>query len=238
MHKGVAMNTNRIFSFYVLGVIAIAVCSTTVLAQNSVALVSRVVLDVARKEADKDWQTAARGQTLTTGDRVRTGEKSLAIIKFKDNSLVRVRERSELTVTGQMEGSAFSKSVNIEKGVVGFNIRRQQPDEEFRFTSPTSVASIRGTGGQFSAPGSSDTLIVVEGLVRLTNRISSEYVDVQAGYTGLSNPDGTLETRPSSTQEQQTAIEASRLNEQDNRLEFEFQDGRGNRKQLRIEYRD
>lgn len=211
---------------------------TAAVAQSSVALVSRVVLDVTRKQADKEWQKAARGETLTTGDRVKTGEKSLALIKFKDNSLVRVRERSELTVAGAMDGSAFSKSVNVEKGVVGFNIRKQHPDEEFRFTSPTSVASIRGTGGQFSASGTADTLIVVEGVVRLANRFSSQYVDVQAGFTGISKADGSVETRPSSPEERQTAIESSRMSDQDNRLEFEFQDGRGNRKQLRIDYRD
>jgi len=228
----------RRVSLVVMIILAGSAFSAAAFAQSSVALVSRVVLDVTKKQADKEWQKAARGETLTTGDRVKTGEKSLALIKFKDNSLVRVRERSELTVAGEMDGSAFSKSVNVEKGVVGFNIRRQQPDEEFRFTSPTSVASIRGTGGQFSASGTSDTLIVVEGVVRLTNKFSSQYVDVQAGFTGISKVDGTVETRPSSPEERQTAIESSRLSEQDNRLEFEFQDGQGNRKQLRIDYRD
>jgi urease accessory protein UreE len=41
------------------------------------------------------------------GDRLRTGEKSLAIVKFKDNSLVRIRERSEVIITGSTSGSGF-----------------------------------------------------------------------------------------------------------------------------------
>ena len=53
---------------------------------------------------------------------VRTGEGALAIIKFKDNSLVRLRERSELTVTGTQTGNTMSKSVEVQTGVVGFNV--------------------------------------------------------------------------------------------------------------------
>lgn len=206
-------------------------------ANGSVALVSKVILDVSRKESEKEWETAKRGETLSTGDKVRTGEKSLAIIKFKDNSLVRVRERSELTVTGEVHRGAFSKSVNVDKGVVGFNIRTQRPDEEFRFTSPTSVASIRGTEGQFISGAVADTLTVVEGLVRLTNKVSSRFVDVGAGFTGISSPDGTVATRPATSAEQQAAVESSKISDQENRLEFEFRDGQGNRKILRIEYK-
>ena len=158
-------------------------------------------------------------------------------MKFKDNSLVRVRELSVLTVTGETRSTSFSKSVNVEKGVVGFNIHKQKSDEEFRFTSPTSVASIRGTGGQFTAREMSDTLVVVEGTVHLTNKVSSQSVEVLAGFTGISNPDGTIETRPSTIEERQTATQASRTSEQENKLELEFRDGKGTRKQLKIDYK-
>ena len=207
-------------------------------AESSVALVSKVVLDVTRKEVTKDWQIAKRGETLSSGDRVKTGEKSVAVIKFKDNSLVRVRERSELTVTGTTQGSSFSKSVNVQSGVVGFNIRKQQPDEVFRFASPTSVASIRGTGGQFTSHDLFDTLTVVEGAVLMTNSKSSDSVVVQAGFTGLSNPDGTISSRPATPEELTAAQNASRLSDQENRLEIELRDNQGNRKELKIDIKE
>jgi hypothetical protein len=202
----------------------------------SVGLVSKVVYDVTRKELDSDWQKALRGETLASGDRVKTGDRSLAVIKFKDNSLVRVRERSELTVAGGMNGRAFSKEVRIDKGVVGFTIQKQQPEEEFRFTSPTSVASIRGTGGSFSRQ-LVDTLVVTEGSILFTNTISSQSVFVEAGFTGISSPDGAIVTRPSTPGERQSALDASRVGEQENKLEFELRDRQGGRKQLRIDYR-
>lgn len=206
-------------------------------AGSSVGLISKVILDVSKSSPEKDWTKAQRGETVASGDRVRTGDKSVAVVKFKDNSLVRVRERSELTITGEVRDGAFSKSVNVEKGVVGFNIRTQQPDEEFRFTSPTSVASIRGTGGQFASRATSDTLTVIEGVVDLLNKISSRSVSVAAGFTGISQPDGSITARPSTAEERQSAMEAARVGEQDNRLEFELRDQQGNRKNLRIEYK-
>jgi len=204
-------------------------------AASSVALISKVVLDVSRKEEGKDWQNAKKGETLASGDKVKTGMKSVAIIKFKDNSLVRVRELTELTVTGSMNGTAFSKSVEMKSGVVGFNIKKQQAGEEFRFSSPTSVASIRGTGGSFTL---GDTLVVIEGVIEFKNTISSRVVNVEAGFTGISNPDGTITTRPSTPGEKAAAEEAARASEQDNRLEFDLRDGRGNSKQLKIDYKD
>jgi len=202
----------------------------------SVGLVSKVVYDVTRKELESEWQKAIRGETLASGDRVKTGERSLAVIKFKDNSLVRVRELSELTVTGSMSGRAFSKEVRIDKGVIGFTIQKQKPEEEFRFTSPTSVASIRGTGGSYSRQAS-DTLIVTEGAILFTNTVSDQSVMVEAGFTGISGSDGTISTRPSTPDERRSALDASRIGEQDNKLEFELRDRQGDRKQLRIEYR-
>ena len=207
-------------------------------AESPVALVSKVVLDVTRKESFKDWQIARRGETLSSGDRVKTGEKSVAVIKFKDNSLVRVRELSELTVTGTTNGSSFSKSVNVESGVVGFNIKKQRSDEEFRFTSPTSVASIRGTSGKFVSGGFSDTLTIIEGTVLMTNSASSEFVEVRAGYTGVSNSDGTISARVATQEELTTAGNAARISDQENKLEIELRDNQGNRKELRIEIKE
>lgn len=207
-------------------------------AESSIGLISKVILDVSHKELGKDWQTAKKGETLTSGDKVKTGAKSVAIIKFKDNSLVRVRELSELTVTGSMNGSAFSKSIEMKSGVVGFNIMKQQIGEQFRFSSPTSVASIRGTGGSFSTTGTADTLIVTEGTIEFTNNSSSQKVEVAAGHTGISRPDGTIVTRLSTPEEKAAAEQAARPGEQDNRLEFELRDGRGNSKRLKIDFKD
>jgi len=204
---------------------------------NTVGLISKVIQDVSHKQIDKDWQKAQKGEALVSGDRVKTGERSIAIIKFLDNSLVRVRELSELTVSGKMDGSAFLKSVDLQNGVVGFSIQKQHPQEEFQFSSPTSVASIRGTGGLFSTSASSDTLTVIEGTIVFTNKFSGSSVDVGAGFTGISNPNGTLQNRPATRTELMAAEEAAGSGSL-KKLELDLRDNQGKSKKLHIEIKE
>ena len=168
---------------------------------------------------------------------MKTGEKSVAVIKFKDNSMLRVRERTEVMLSGTQQGTSFSKSTQVDRGIIGFNIKKQQQGEEFRFSSPTSVASIRGTSGQFGIEDSGDKLVVLDGQVRLTNKISSQFIDVGAGYTGLSSGDGKVQLRVSTPEEKQAAEVLSRIVEQENKLDIELKDGNGNQKQIEIKYK-
>jgi hypothetical protein len=231
------MKLTRIILFAALG-LGFARAAAAIPPASSVALISKVVLDVSRKETGKDWQSAKKGETLLSGDRVKTGAKSIAVVKFKDNSLVRVRELTELTVNGTMNGTAFSKSVEMKSGVIGFSIKKQQQTEEFRFSSPTSVASIRGTAGLYTATSLADTLVVIEGLVNMQNTVSSQSLDVPEGYTGIARPDGSLTSRPSTPEEKAAAEAASQVSERDSRLEFELRDNQGNTKKLKIDFKE
>jgi hypothetical protein len=203
----------------------------------TVGLISKVIAEVQRKPSDKDWVKAAKGDPLVDGDRVKTGEKSMAIIKFMDNSLVRIRELSEVTVSGSMTGPSFSKSVDVRSGVVGFTVQKQRPGEEFRFTSPTSVASIRGTGGAFCSSNTGDTLIVLEGTIGFANKKTNQSITVPSGFTGFSMPGGSLASHQSTSQEIQRALNALR-GDASKTLEFELRDNQGRQKRLHLEYRD
>jgi hypothetical protein len=41
----------------------------------------------------------------------------------------------------------MDKNTFIQKGLIGFDVNKQSAEEEFKFTTPTVVASIRGTEG-------------------------------------------------------------------------------------------
>lgn len=204
---------------------------------KTVGLISKVIQDVSHRQIDKDWQKAQKGEPLVSGDAVKTGERSIAIIKFLDNSLVRVRELSELTVSGRMDGSAFLKSVDLQNGVVGFSIQKQRPQEEFRFSSPTSVASIRGTGGMFATSDSTDTLIVVEGIVNFLNKLTGQSLDVHAGFTGIFGPSGVMTYRPATRTEIMAAEEAAG-NGSLKKLELDLRDNQGKSKRLHIDIKE
>jgi hypothetical protein len=203
---------------------------------SSIALITKIVQDVTRKPVSIDeWQKAAKGEMLISGDRVRTGARSIAIIKFIDNSIVRVRERSELSIDAEPGRGAMMKNVRLQLGTVGFEVNKQ-PEDHFRLTSPASVASIRGTTGRLSAGPSGDTLTVTEGLVAFRNSASGTEVSVAGGFIGISNPDGTIETREASPDELKNAMSAATgglLNE----LNLQFRNDQGSSKQLKLKFR-
>jgi hypothetical protein len=206
--------------------------------ESTIGLLSKVILDVTRKPANQDWLKAERGQTLDSGDRLRTGDKSLAIVKFKDNSLVRIRERSEVTITGSTSGNGFSKQVTLSGGAIGFSVKKQQPSEEFRFTAPTSVASIRGTMGLFAVQDTSDLLLVTEGLVSLKNTRSDTSVAVEAGQAGLSYASGRMERRPMTDAELrmfQSLFSSADSGQRGKELKLQLRNERGELRELIIE---
>jgi hypothetical protein len=201
----------------------------------NVALITKVIQDVTKKTSEAEWQKAGKGETLLSGDKVRTGQKSLAVVKFLDNSIVRVRENSELTMNTEVAGIGTLRNVQLNKGGYGFHVKKQQNDQ-FRLTSPTSVASIRGTMGKFSGGAGADTLVVTEGLVNLRNVISGKELDVAAGEIGFSSEDGTVTSRKATEQELADA-NSTATGGTDNELKLELRDGQGNKKELKLKYK-
>lgn len=202
---------------------------------STLALVTKIVQEVMKRSASADWSKATNGDMLIAGDQVRTGKQSLAVIKFMDRSIVRVREQSELTVTSSSQNGGMVKIIQLGKGSLGFDVKKQQNDR-FRLTSPTSVASIRGTYGKLSGGTGNDTLVVTEGLVNFKNSISNNEVDVAAGFIGFSNQDGSISSRKATEQELADANNAA-LGSSSNELNLELRNSKGDKKELKIRYK-
>lgn len=170
----------------------------------SVGVLTKVIQNVEYKSIEEgNWGEAELGGILYDGDEVRTGDRSLALLKFLDNSLLRVRENSIVTIYGDKEGTSLNKNTFIQEGKVGFEISKQE-DEEFKFTTPTGVASIRGTTGFFEVPEDGSMLLFVsEGLVELESlRGSKETGAVGAGQVGQISPGGELRIEKASDEVQ------------------------------------
>jgi hypothetical protein len=116
------------------------------------------------------------------------------MIKFPDESKVAVREKSVITLQGEVSGNKIlRREVYIERGRTVFNIKKQDT-EQFRFTSPISVASIRGTEGGtgFDPATSIADLTLITGTAEFSStRKSACSVIVRAGYTGIIDSTGT-----------------------------------------------
>jgi hypothetical protein len=163
--------------------------------KNPVATIHKPVGNV-ECNADGAWKKAVPAMPLFSENIVRTGVNSFAIIKFLESSILRVQERSEVVIRGtKSSGKEVSKNVNLRQGTVGFNVKKR-PNEKFEFSTPTSVASIRGTAGALiSDPDSSDLLVLESGIVVLTNSVSNRFVTVNGGQTGLSFSNGQISVR-------------------------------------------
>ncbi len=152
---------------------------------STVALVKKIVKDVTyKKSGQSDWEVAKTGTPLSDGGQVKTGANSLALVLFTDGSgLLRVRENTVLNIYGTKDGKKMNKNTFIEKGRLGFEVNKQE-DDEFKFTTPTAVASIRGTAGLFKVDSLGTTLVGIEGLidVRCPND-PSKYGQLQPGQT-------------------------------------------------------
>ena len=153
--------------------------------KSPVAFVKKIVKDVTYKRADQsDWDFAKTGTILYDKEQVKTGPNSLALVLFTDGSgLLRVRENTILNIYGDKDGKKMNKNTFIAKGKLGFEVNKQE-DEEFKFTTPTAVASIRGTAGLFKVDSLGTTLVGIEGLidVRCPND-PSKYGQLQPGQT-------------------------------------------------------
>lgn len=167
------------------------------------ATVIKVVRSVDKKGPTTGWQKALLADQLHSGYELRTEQGSFAMIKFPDETKIIVRQNSIVQVKAQVQGrQVLDRSIYMSKGNVAFDVKKQKT-EQFRFSSPISVASIRGTQGGYSTSADSvDQLIINEGLATLTNLLSHLSQDVSTGQIGITYGDGKVEVH-NSTHDQQ-----------------------------------
>ncbi|MBL1212040.1 MAG: FecR domain-containing protein [Ignavibacteriae bacterium] len=179
----------------VLGIIVLITFEAFAAPNNSpavtVGFIMKAVQTVDYREFNNtDWEDAKIGTTLKSGDEVKTGLRSLAIIKFKDNSLLRVREKSLVTIFGDQQRKKVDKNTEIKSGTLGFDVTKQS-GEEFKFTTPTMVASIKGTSGYFKVIDSKTFLFLESGIIEIESTVGvKEKVTLTAGNTATVGMDG------------------------------------------------
>ena len=149
----------------------------------------------------KGFSDLEPGTILSDGDKIRTGPSGFtAIIFIDDKSTLKVKDNSEVVITGKRTAASISKKINMDKGTIRATVKKQNTD--FVIQTPTSVASVKGTDFWLvSDPETGDQIIGIEGIVGLVNNETGQEIDVSEGMSGLSTPDGNVgltETDPSS----------------------------------------
>ncbi len=161
-----------------------------------IAVTTKVSGKVDIEQAGRSGLSALKpGTILLDGDRIITGKNGFtALIYIDDKSMVKITGNTEVIIKGTRSAGSIAKQVNIDHGTLRALVNKQRKGE-FVVQSPTSVASVKGTNfWMITDPETGDGLIVLEGLVSLTNLVSGETTDVGAGTTGTSSTDGSVET--------------------------------------------
>ena len=181
-------------------------------------------------------QVLKPGSPLSNQDKIKTGKNGyIALMYLDDKTVVKMLDNSDLTVMGDRSGNKINKSLDIKYGKIAANVKPQK-GKEFRISTPTSVASVKGTEFAIqSDPSSGDSFTLIEGLIQVTNSITGESTQVQEGETAISTPDGSLDVAETTSDDLDGFEEAS-VEPPTQELRFEVEDENGNIKEILIKF--
>ena len=176
------------------------------------------------------------GSPLSNQDNIKTGKDGyIALMYLDDKTVVKMLGNSDLTIMGDRSGNKINKSLDIKYGRIAANVKPQK-GKEFRISTPTSVASVKGTEFAIqSDPSSGDSFTLIEGLIEVTNSVTGESTQVQEGETAISTPDGSLNVAETTSDDLYGFEEAS-IEPPTQELRFELEDENGNVKEILIKF--
>ena len=114
---------------------------------SSIAVLSKVKGEVSVKNNSdfKDFIKVNPGYIFKDGDHVKTGINSFAVLIYLDDkSMVKLKSSTSLVINGIKDENGINKNLNLNNGAIKSIINKQKKGE-FKVTSPTSVASVKGT---------------------------------------------------------------------------------------------
>lgn len=179
-------------------------------------------------------QDVRKGTVLYDKDKIHTAATSICAIKFTDDkSLLRIKENSTCVIEAKKEKDRTDKNIIVEVG--SFLANLVQPKGKFTITTPTSVASVKGTKWWTIQMMDGRTVyICLEGLVDLENEAGKFLLkDGQtATFTDKNKSPEIRLTNPDeipSDEEETGALKS---------LEIEFKDSDGQTKRMIIDYQE
>lgn len=196
-----------------------------------VAVVRKVTGPVRIQRAGAGQEVPLKADDrLYPGDRLFCGDGGQASLIFSDSAVeLKLLPNTELTFQGQRSQVGVLKEVFLHIGRLLTSVIRG----DMEVVTPTSVASVKGTRWWTTVEATQLTRVVVlEGEVKVENRISGQVETVSAGNTASSTATGELEVTPSKDSD----LPEDPSGNQQGSLDIEFENGSGESKTLHIEF--
>lgn len=204
--------------------------TTTSIAAETIAVVLKVKGKVAiTRGTQASSITLKRGSRLEDGDKLITDQNSYTAVRFIDDaSLLRIRANSTCTIKGKKEKNQVIKNVYLEVGTILAKVTKQRG--KFEISTPTSVASVKGTEWITEQRYNSGTFYYgLEGVVEITNDGGTALV--HADETGYVANNGTAPiVQP--TRDGTVPIFDDDTGDGTDFFEFEFENDEGQKKLL------
>jgi len=206
--------------------------SAFLFADDNVAVVLKVRKDVRITPTNQTKSVQGkRGMALQDGNKVETGKGSFCALKFVDDrSLLRILENSSCIIEGKKEQNKIEKNIFVQVGAFFADLFK--PSSSFKVTTPTSVASIKGT--KFWVIQRSPTkYIVTQGVIEIENDVNKALV--REGQTGI------VESKTSEIQVRLTTegeIPSESGQSSAGQLDIGFRNNQGEEKILRIKFQE
>lgn len=176
------------------------------------AVVTKVVNNAEYKASSGKWTTLKVGQALSSEDMVKTSGKSLVVIKFTDNSVLKVRENSQVKISTLKKDKNVSKTVDVDKGAVNASVTKQD-QQDFKFKSPTLVASVRGTWLLFGVGQDTTNVDLTEGSLFCEAQLGKqESGNLNENQTVTVTPEGSFSPREMTEQDKKRFDNSNRAN--------------------------
>ena len=184
--------------------ISISILSNFIFSNETLGLVTKTKGKVEyQKFSDKKFTTKIyKGLGLYGDDRIRTGDNGFSIYRYLDDaSSIKILKNSDIRIEGRIKSRSIIKNVEINNGVLNFNIDNQA-DEYFTIVTPTSVATVKGTEFWLICNGpEGDKFFGVEGEVEIKNIESGRIVMLTEDSQVLSTSNGNILSQNMTNQE-------------------------------------
>lgn len=219
-------------SIILLSIFSVFIIFSAIYAAKSIAITiktkGKVNVYVSGKKSNNNLK---RGFRLKDGDKILTGDKSYAAFRFiDDKSLVRIRSNSSCTVKGkETEDNSIVKNLFVEIGTIFARITKQKG--RFQVTTPTSVASVKGTKFITDHRGEAGTYYFgEEGLCEIKNK--GGVALLRSGETAFVADENTAPVVYKTRKGEKPSFEE--FEGEEDEFEFEFENNTGDKKLLKF----
>ena len=202
---------------------------------DRIAVATKVIGSVEFVRGKGFAKSLKKGHIIESGDILKTKKGGfVAILFIDDKSALKIKENTELEIVGNNKNQAIAKRISLMNGTVRAQIEDQR-NKDFVVQTSVSVASVKGTDfWMISDKSKGDSIIGIEGIIQLANKISGEIIDITSGITGLSSNNGQLESY--NTDPKTIPSDPSGDDNDSQKIKIEFMDASGKKKTLVIEY--